>query len=220
MIPVAIVDDQHLFRQSLAALIKSDGRFSLVAEAANGAALLEALYTAPILPNIVLTDMDMPHMNGIELTRLLRERYPATRIIVLTVYNQERYVQKMVAEGVSGYLDKDCTADELLNALEAVHRTGFYFNPAMLRALQRSMQQRVPVTRNINNIPVYLTEREKEVLVKICQENTNGEIAETLFLSIRTVEGYRNSLLEKTGCRNTAGLVIFAIRYGIFDPVF
>ena len=220
MIRIAVVDDQHLFRQGLCVLIKSIGRFELVAEAENGRILLEQLKQLPTLPDIVLIDMNMPELNGVELNDILQRDYPVVKVIVLTVHNQERYIRKMTEAGASGYLIKDCTADELVLAIETVHRTGFYFNVHALKALQQSLRQKSTAIRNINNIPIELTERELEVLQLICHEFTNPEIAVKLFLSIRTIEGHRNSLLAKTGCRNTAGLVIFAIRYGLFEVGF
>lgn len=220
MIRVAVVDDQHLFRQGLCALIKSIERFELVAEAENGHILLEQLKQWPHLPDIILMDMNMPGLNGVELNIILQRDYPAIKVMVLTVHNQERYIRKMTEAGASGYLIKDCTADELVLAIETVYRTGFYFNLQTLKALQQSLRQKDTAIRNINHIPIELTARELEVLQLICAELTAPEIAAKLFLSTRTVEGHRNSMLVKTGCRNTAGLVIFAVRYGLFEVGF
>lgn len=217
MIRIAVVDDQHLFRQGLCALIKGVPQFELTVEAENGHILLDALKQLPLLPHIVLIDLNMPGLNGTELNHLLHRDYPTIKVVVLTVHNQDRYVRKMTEAGACGYLIKDCTADELVLAIDTVYRTGFYFNTHVLKALQQSYRKKDTGIRNVNHIPVELTERELEVLKLICTECTNSEIAARLFISTRTVEGHRNNLLIKTGCRNTAGLVIFAIRYGLFD---
>jgi DNA-binding NarL/FixJ family response regulator len=215
-IRIAIADDQHLFRDGLASLIQSFSDFDLVAQASNGRELLERIAALPEPPDIVLADMNMPEMNGVELNAVLHEKYPPVKVIMLTVYDQERFIIKMIEAGANGYLIKNSETDELVTAIRTVHTTGFYFNQAALQAMRHSFQYKNAPIKSLNNIPIELTEREKEVLELICQELTNTEIAEKLFLSARTVEGYRNNMLVKTGCKNTAGLVIFAIRYGIY----
>ena len=219
-IRIAIVDDQQLFRQGLVALINDFAELELVAEAENGKMLLEQLKQLPALPDIALIDMNMPELNGVELNDILHHEYPTIKTIVLTVYDQERFISRMVDAGACGYLLKNCDSGELMRAIQAVHRTGFYLNNSTLQAMRNAALYRNQTFRNINNIPIDISSREREVLQLICQELTNAEIAEKLFISNRTAEGHRNNLLAKTGCRNTAGLVIFAIRHGLFDPGF
>ena len=137
--------------------------------------------------------------------------------MVLSVYDQERFIGKMIEAGASGYLTKNCEIEELVTAVNTVYKTGFYFNNVTLRAMRKALQYRSGDIRNLNNISVELTGREKEVLELLCKEFTNTEIAEKLLISSRTVEGHRNNLLLKSGSRNTAGLVIFAIKNGLFD---
>lgn len=218
-IRIAIADDQHLFRQGMIALIKDFSELELVAEAENGKVLLEKLRNLPALPDIAIIDLNMPEMNGVELNNALHNEFPSIKVIVLSVYNQERFVSRMIEAGASGYLHKNHDAGELVNAVKAVYATGFYFNNETIRAMRNARQNRGQLL-NINNIPIDLSERELEVLQMICKELTNAEIAGKLFLSSRTVDGHRNNLLAKTGCRNTAGLVIFAIKHGIFEPGF
>jgi DNA-binding NarL/FixJ family response regulator len=219
-IRIAIVDDQQLFRQGLVALINDFEELELVAEAENGKLFLEQLRKLDELPDLALIDMNMPEMNGVELNDILHSEFPAIKVIVLTVYDQERFISRMVDAGACGYLLKNCDSGELMTAIRSVHRTGFYLNNNTLRAMRNAAHYRNQDLRNINNIPIEISSREQEVLKLICRELTNAEIAEKLFISSRTVEGHRNNLLAKTGCRNTAGLVIFAIRHGIFDPGF
>lgn len=215
-IKVALVDDQQLFRQGLAQLIKATQELDLVAEAENGRAFLEQLEQMQELPEIALIDMHMPEMNGVELNDALQKQYPSIKVLVLSVYDQERFIGKMIQAGACGYLTKNCETEELITAITTTHRSGFYFNNAALQAMRKVANMKDNDIRNFSNIPIELTAREKEVLEFICQELTNTEIGSRLFISPRTVEGHRNNLLIKAGCRNTAGLVVFAIKNDLF----
>jgi DNA-binding NarL/FixJ family response regulator len=218
-IRLAIVDDQELFRQGIIALMNKIPQVELVADAAKGSELLQYLAAADRKPEIVLMDMEMPEMNGIELNRVLHQNYPDIKVIMLTLYDQGRYVFKMVEEGVCGYLSKSCSMEELQEAIIKVHSSGFFFTDLIKNALQQSSDFRKKQLLHFNNNVADLTIREKEIMSLICKEYTNAEIAEKLFISPRTVEGHRNNLLMKTGSKNTAGLVVFAIKHGIYDVV-
>ncbi|RAJ04235.1 DNA-binding NarL/FixJ family response regulator [Chitinophaga skermanii] len=214
-IRIALVDDHTLFRQSLAHLLQLQQGFKIAMEASSGIDFLAQLAQCSELPDITLIDIDMPGMNGIELNEKLHDLYPTIRVIVLSIYTQERIIAKMIMAGASTYLFKNCEQEELIQAVHAVYKTGFYVNKAVFAAMQNVKHNTSPNVK-LTNIPVHLTNRETEILRLICQEHSNPEIAEMLFLSVRTVEGHRNSLLLKTGCKNTAGLVLFAIRFSIF----
>lgn len=218
-IRLAIVDDQELFRQGIIALMNKIPQVELVADAAKGSELLQYLAAAEHKPEILLMDMEMPEMNGIELNRVLHQNYPDIKVIMLTLYDQGRYVFKMVEEGVCGYLSKSCSMEELQEAIVKVHSSGFFFTDLIKNALQQSSDFRKKQLLHFNNNVADLTIREKEIMSLICKEYTNAEIAEKLFISPRTVEGHRNNLLMKTGSKNTAGLVVFAIKHGIYDVV-
>jgi DNA-binding NarL/FixJ family response regulator len=211
-----LVDDQHLFRKGLASLITAVEGFELLSEEDSGKGVLERLKLPGYYPDVILVDMNMPEMSGVELSEILHKRYPDIKIIILTVHDQERFISKMIQGGANGYLIKNCEVDELVTAIRTVYRTGFYFNEATLKAIKNASKYKDIHQANINNIPIELTKREVEVLQMICKEHTNAEIGERLFLSARTVEGHRNNLLSKIGCRNTAGLVLFAVTYGIY----
>lgn len=210
---VAIAEDQRLFRECLVSLLNGFERIKVNVEAANGKELLESLYTAAPTPQVVLLDLTMPEMNGLETTRQLKKLFPQMKIIILSVHSEERHIVHMVGEGVNGYLVKNSELTEVVHAVKAVHEKGFYFNESMLRAIHSGMAHKHEKSYNPNS-PI--TAREKEILELICQEHTTQEIAEKLFLSVRTVDGHRNNLLEKTGARNTAGLVIYALRNDLF----
>lgn len=208
-IHVAIAEDQRLFRECLVSLLNGFDRIRVNVEAANGRELLEKLQSADPAPQVVLLDLTMPEMNGLDTTRHLKKNFPDLKIIILSVHSEERHIVHMVGEGVNGYLVKNSELSEVLHAVEAVHQKGFYFNESVLRAIHSGLAHKHEKSYNPNTP---LTGRERQILELICQEHTTQEIAEKLFLSVRTVDGHRNNLLEKTGARNIAGLVIYALR--------
>ena len=218
-ISLALVDDQVLFRQGIASLINSEAGFSLVMEADNGEDFLANLKKMELLPDVVLMDMEMPGMDGMQLNEELHKLYPSIKVIVLSVHDSERLMARMIQAGASGYLFKNCNKEELLNAIRNVFNNGFYITPAVLKAIQSPAANARGIT-NIQSIPIDISPREMEVLKLICGEYSNAEIAEKLFISVRTVDGHRNNLLAKTGCHNTAGLVLFAVKHHIFEVLF
>jgi DNA-binding NarL/FixJ family response regulator len=213
---ISLADDQQLFRGGLASLIRSVPGFTLLNEAENGKIFVEQLQSGTALPDIALIDMHMPEMNGVELNEILQRQYPSIKVLILSVYDQERFIAKMIEAGACGYLTKNCEIDELVTAINSTYKNGFYFNQLTLQAMRKASQYKSGDIKNLSNIAIELTAREKEILVLLCKEFTNAEIGDQLFISPRTVEGHRNNLLSKTGCRNTAGLVIFAIKNGLF----
>jgi len=217
-IRIALVDDQQLFREGIASIIELQPEFELLLEAENGQDFLLALEQADILPDIALVDMEMPVMDGIELNNQIQRLYPQIKVIILSMYTKERLMAKMIHDGASGYLAKNCNKQELILALQTTYKTGFYMNMQVLKAMQHTSLQ-THALKNDNGVVIEISPREREVLQYICQEHTNGEIAEKLFINIRTVDGHRNNLLTKTGCRNTAGLVLFAIKHHIFEVI-
>ncbi|MBD1363256.1 response regulator transcription factor [Mucilaginibacter sp. ZT4R22] len=219
-ISVAIVDDQNLFRQSLALLINSVEEFTLVTDSAGGQEFLNTLKTTTAPVDVAVIDMDMPGMNGIELNKALHEQYPGIKVIILSVHVNEALITKMINAGAASYLAKNCDKDELILAINTVYKTGFYFNNDALNAIRNSANHRNTSQTILSGLQIALTRREKQVLELICKEFNNAEIADQLYLSVRTVEGHRNNLIIKTNCRNTAGLVLFAIKFGLFEIPF
>jgi DNA-binding NarL/FixJ family response regulator len=219
-IKIGLVDDQLLFRQGLAALIESVDGFSLVMEADDGKNCVSQLREMGIKPDIILMDMEMPGMDGMELNEIIQKEFPSVKVIVVSVHAGERLIARMIDGGASGYLVKNCDKAELVTAINTVFSTGFYINNSVLKAIQHASMTRQQAPKNLIGIPVELTAREKEILLLICRELSTPEIADQLFLSTRTVEGHRNNLLLKTGCKNTAGLVLFAVKYHIYEVVY
>jgi len=218
-INVALADDQVLFREGIASLIRNEEGYSLTLEADNGHDFLARLKEMDELPDILLMDMEMPGMDGMQLNDELRKKFPSVKVIVLSVHAGERLMARMIHAGACGYLLKNCNKAELLNAIQSVFNNGFYITPGVLKAIQSPAANAKGVT-NIQSIPIDISPRENEVLQLICMEHSNAEIAEKLFISVRTVDGHRNNLLAKTGCHNTAGLVLFAVKHRIFELIF
>jgi len=219
-IRVAIVDDQNLFRQTLSMLIKNIKGFDVVTETATGSGFINYLKVTKELPDLVLLDMNMTGLSGLEINGVLHKEYPSIKVIILSVHAQDRLISQMMQEGVCSYLLKNCNVEELVTAIKTVSKSGFYINEMVLNAIKAVSLSRTKMITSVNTVPVELTNREIEVLQLICKEYSNTEIAEKLFLSARTVEGHRRNLLLKIGCRNTAGLVLFAIKHKIYKMLY
>ncbi len=217
-ISVFIVDDQNLFRQSLSLLIDSIDELLLLGDYEGGDALLAALpnIITPEKTYVAILDMDMPGMNGIKLNEILHEQYPQIKVIILSMHISPSLIAQMIHAKASAYLEKNCDKAELVLAIQSVYKTGFYFNRNVLEAIQSNAIVKSSRQTVLDNMPVKLSNREKQIIELVCNEHSNIEIANQLHISPRTVEGHRINLLNKTGCRNTAGLVLFAIKYGIF----
>ncbi|QXV65390.1 response regulator transcription factor [Mucilaginibacter achroorhodeus] len=216
-INIAVIDDQNLFRQSLAVLINSVDTFNLAGEYQGGNDFISALEAIAENIDVAIVDLDMPDMNGIELNKYLQANYPAIKVVVLTGHANEMLITQMINSGAASYLLKNCEASELIYTIEAVNKNGFYFNAEVKHALKNTNLQRAVLTKSMNQLPAKLTRRELQVLELICKDRNNTEIADKLFLSVRTIEGHRNSLMNKIGCQTIAGLVMFALKHQLVD---
>ena len=204
---IIIVDDHTLFRNGLKILLNSLDNYKVVGEAAEGEEfinLLEKQHDA----DLVLLDIDMPVMDGIEAARIALQKYPHLKIITLSMYGEEDYYYKMVDAGVKGFLLKNSDMNEVKNALETVYEGGNYFSSELLQTLVNSLR----TNTKTKETRVDLSEREIEILILICQGFSNQEIADQLFISKRTVDKHRANILEKSQCKNTAQLVMYAIK--------
>ena len=191
------------------------GEMEVLFQAGNGKEMIAELAAA--VPEIVLLDLEMPEMDGRAAMDYLKERHPEVRVIVLSMHNDDQHIIDLIERGVRAYLFKDTEAREMENAIRSVAETGYYFNDHISLVMVKRLKGEEPLKAGAPGMEA-LSEREKEILVLICQEMTNGEIADRLHLSRRTVDGHRNRILQKTQARNTAGLVRYAIRQGIFEP--
>lgn len=215
-IKIALADDHNLFRKGMASVLSQVPDFELVLEASNGQELIDKLTRR--LPDVVLLDLEMPVMDGIATTEYIRENHPDVRIIMLTMHDEDRFVLHLLEKGVSGYVLKDADLDEVEKAVHRVMDDGVYLNDFVSKVMHRKMVNKPttviknPQTSTLYNSKVLLSEREKEVLKLICEGLSTAEISEKIFLSPRTVEGHRLRILEKTGTKNTAGMVAYAFK--------
>lgn len=217
MIRIALVDDHSLFRKGLKVLLSSRKDFSIVAEVGSGEEFLEVLMQAQ--PDVVFMDYAMPQMNGAETTRRALEMLPDMKVITLSMFGDNAYYSDMMSSGAKGFLLKDSEFNEVVEAVETVSAGGTYFSASLLESLSHSMRSR-SVTSNVSSDIAEddrLSDREVEVLVAICQGLSTQEIADKLFISKRTVDKHRANILEKSGCKNTASLVVYAIRNGFVE---
>lgn len=209
MIRIAIADDEALFRKGLQYLIENFEEIEVVLEADNGQHLLDQLAVADVPPDVLLLDMNMPEMNGVEAAKALQKQYPSIRIIVLSTYYSKKFIINMIELGASSYLPKNSLPEEVERTIREVYEKSFSYTDKVLGVIRENMIQK---TRPRPTFTVDLTSREIEILQLICEQYTATEIGEKLFISPRTVEGHRNNLLQKLNCRNTAGLVVYAIQ--------
>lgn len=211
-IKLALVDDHNLFRRGIASILGQVTDFELVLEASNGQEFIDKIPRR--MPDVVLLDLQMPVLDGTATADYLRENYPLIKIIVLTMHDEDRMVLHLLEKGVSGYLLKDSDPDEVERAIRKVMDEGVYLNEFVSRAMLRKMTNKPNVVKQstLYNSKILLSEREKEVLKLICEGMSTVEISDKIFLSPRTVEGHRLRILEKTGTKNTAGMVAYAFK--------
>ncbi len=214
VINLAIADDHKIFREGLKATLEDCTDLNLIFEAGNGIELVKQL--AVKSPDVVLMDIKMPEMDGMQATAYIHENFSHVKVLALSMYNEDKYILNMMKAGASGYLLKNAEPQEIVDAIFTVYKKGFYFNEHLSITLIKQLMEK-STHNSRGKEETELNEREIEVLKLICQEKQNTEIADKLFLSVRTVEGYRTKLFEKTGSKNIVGLVIYAIKKGIID---
>ena len=213
-IQLAIADDEMLFRRGMQILVEDFEGIDVSLEASNGKDLLEKLQTSDSLPDVLLLDLNMPEMNGVETAKSLQKQFPSIRIIVLSTYFSKGFIINMIELGASSYLPKNSLPAEVEKAIREVFEKGFSYNDKVMEVIRENMISKMKVKASF---APELTSREKEILQLICEQFTASEIAGKLFISQRTVDGHRNNLLQKLNCRNTAGLVVHAIQNNLVN---
>ncbi len=212
LIRVLVADDHTLVRTGLVKILTEDGVCEVVAEASDG---LEAVKKAiETRPDVVVLDITMPRLSGIEAVRRIRQELPAVRILALTVHDEEEYVLHMVKAGASGYLVKDSAARELLDAVVALHRGQGYFGPQAARVLADRYARPGPESTDPYGA---LTSREREVFHLVAEGRSTKEIAGALGIGVKTAENHRTRVMHKLGVHNAAELVRYAARKGLID---
>lgn len=213
IIKIVLVDDHTIFRDGIKSVLAQIDDFYIVDEAETGVEFLKLLDKH--VPNIVLMDISMPEMDGIEATEKALAKYPELKIITLSSYSDHIYYYKMIKAGVQGFVLKTSGKKDLENAIKAVYKGENYFPQDILKNLLFKIS-----TRGINSLSnneIQISKRETEVLQLICQGNTNNEIADNLCISPKTVDNHRTSLLSKTATKNSAHLVMFSIKHHLIE---
>lgn len=213
-IRIVIADDHEIFREGFKLLFKNQDEIELIGEADNGKELLQII--AREHPDVAIVDIKMPVMDGIEATKQIRKLHPETRVIALSMFNDDNFIIDMLEAGASGYLLKNTNKAELLQATRAVYEGSTYYCNATSNKLTKMIAE--SKFNPYRDHPVKkFTPREIEVMKYICEQTTNKEIATNLGLSIRTVESHRERILEKTGAKNMVGVAVYAIRHKIYE---
>ena len=209
---IIIADDHRLFRQGLKSLLGARPDLEVVGEAADGLQLLDLLNQSP--PDIILLDISMPNLRGIEAVHEIKRSYPRVKILILTMHKDKQYLEQAISAGARGYLLKEDTDTELFTAIEKIRRGRIYVSPNLLEELTEDWVLTLHDESNASLKIEQLTVREKEVLKLIAEGKGNKEIADLLFISTRTVERHRANIMEKLGAKKTADLVRHAIQRG------
>lgn len=208
-IPIALAEDKALFREGVKRLINSFADFEVVLACENGKELTEKMSDQNV--KVALVDYRMPEMNGLETVKYIRENFKEVKVLILSLYDDDEFVMNCISNGAHGYLTKDAKPEEIKAALEAVVSVGYYLD-------DRTSKLLISNAIKDNQIhPEFLSQEElspveKKVIELICKEYTNKEISEKIFKSTRTVESYRRSIMNKIGAKNTAGIVMYAVK--------
>lgn len=214
MIHIAVLEDEILFRKSIIFLLKHESNFKIIFDGNNGQEFVDYLKESlNTVPDVVLLDLRMPKMDGMELTKFLNKKFPNVKIIALTTYNSNVFAETMIENGAVGFLSKSALPEDVVATINNVIAQGFYFQPDVLQVLLK--QNHVP---EHSSDEVYeLTKREMEVLQLMYRQYSTKEIADQLCLSERTVEGHRKNILYKTHSKNSIGLIFWGIRNKILS---
>ena len=207
-IKIVLVDDHTLFRNGMKRLIDSRSGYRVTGEYSDGAEFVANLES--LTADVVFMDISMPTMNGDEATRIALQRCPDMRIVSLSMFGEDQYCVRMATAGAKSFLRKDSEIDTVFEAIDRVMAGEEYFSDEMMRSIRRSI-------REAEENPDALSEREVDVLLGICEGLSTQEIADRLYLSKRTVDAHRANILEKTGCKNTAALVVYAIKHALVE---
>lgn len=214
-INILLADDHHLVRDGIKSLLLKYKDFNVVGEGANGVETLQILKDAEETIDLVLADINMPEMNGLELCKQINDFYPKTKVIMLSMLDHEKYVSQALQAGAKGYLLKSVNEEELIFSIKQVAYNSFYVCAELAYKLLSKSLTGLRIGNLQNHIKIDFSSREIEILELIADGYTNLEIAEKLFTSKRTVEGHRLQMISKTGVRNTAALIKYCLVHGI-----
>ena len=226
-IKITLVDDHLLVRSGIRMIIEKVKNFTLFSEVSNGKELLEQLSNQNEQPDIILMDIKMPLLDGIETTKIINEKYPNIKIIALTIYNDMDKITSMIKNGARAYLLKDVSTENLQTTIENVYSNNYYFDEFIVRQIINPIYFDNEVDDDIKRIrrlqeeaTKWLTDREKEFMILCCSELTYKEIAVEMKISHNTVNNYRENVFDKLSIKSRIGIVLFAINHGLFVPKF
>lgn len=214
IIKVAIADDHKIFRKGVILSLRPFTNIKFVLEAENGDELINGIDEAE--PEVIIMDLRMPGKDGIEATKIISKKYPKIKILVLSMYEDERFVYHLMENGANGYLLKNAEPQEIRRAIMDVYEKGYYLNNFVNRILLKRSHAKQKVVPSLNS-EITLSDKERDVLKFICMEFTAQEIAKKMDISARTVEAIKDRLMERFGSKNTAGLVFFAVKNNLVD---
>jgi two-component system, NarL family, response regulator NreC len=215
-ITIVVADDHNIVRRGLVSLLSLSERFEIVGEAEDGRSAVERVLETR--PDVVLMDISMPNLNGLEATRKIKNQAPEVKVLMLSAHDNEAYVLESIRCGGNGYVLKNSSAEDLHAAITAVHSGQAFFSPGISKILADDYLRRVREGIQDNDIPQpgpRLTQREREILQLIAEGKTHQQIADMLHISVRTVDTHRNNIIQKLDIHDTAGLVTYAIKNGI-----
>ena len=212
-IKVLIADDHTILRQGIKALLDNQAGIEVIGEAKDGREALTLI--EDLLPDVILMDIAMPGLNGLEATRRIKKKFPKIKVLVLTMYTNEEYVFQILKAGANGYLVKETAFQDLISAIRAVYRDEAFMSPSISKKVINRYTQRVRDTNDTTGD--MLTTREREILQLIAEGSSSKKIAEALFISPKTVETHRTHIMDKLNIHNRTDLVKYAIRTGIVD---
>lgn len=214
-IRLAIADDHALFRRGLVSIFSTAPGIELIYEASDGQELIEKM--ADHQPDVVLLDLQMPRLDGIKTTQHIREHFPEVKVVILSMHDEDNFVTHLMELGANGYLLKDADPEEVEKAIHIVATEDYYYGAFLTKVMHRKMLDKSRKREPLHfDDKVSLTARELEILRLICEGHTTAQIANKVFLSDRTVEGHRNRIMEKIGAKNTAGMVVYAVKNDIY----
>jgi len=214
-IRVILADDHTVVRQGLRALLAAEGDIDIVGEAENGRQAIQLV--KKLLPDVAVIDIAMPVLNGLEATRQITRCAPSTKVLILSSYSDDEYVQQLTEAGAAGYLVKQTAANDLLKAIREAHKGNAFFSPTIAKRLRDQCRQAFANGQPAKRRPDYLTTREAEVLQLIAEGRANKQIAAELSISIKTVEKHRQQVMNKLNIHDVAGLTRHAIAKGIIE---
>lgn len=216
-INIAIADDEQLFRKGIRFLLERETNFNVIFEAENGKELIDFITNTEEFPDVILMDLKMPEINGVEATKVIHKAQPDIKIIALTSYDGKSFITNMIDVGASSYLLKNTSPKMVIHTINEVYEKGFYYDDKVLKIIHENIISSSGKRIKSDLDKKLLSKREIDVLELICEQYTTAEIAEKLFISPRTVEGHRNNLLLKTQSKNVAGLVIYGIQKKLIE---